>query len=387
MRIIYPVSERIDFSRARFHQILQTVHALVQIGCVIDLLTGESRNHVEKDILPYYGLAPHKNLQIYHVPILETRRNWLIHLSWDRVFYTGALLKIRNLQRQGGYTAIYLRHLGLADFLLRWRNWFKMPIVFEAHEVFHLTTDRPGKARQIKEQEKRVYKHLDGVIAISEGLAEHLQELFSIHVPMEVIPDGVNLDFFRIKRDIFEKGKIICVSHLYPWKGVDILIQAMSYLPEWRLHLVGGGKKEIEELKKMAKKLGVNDQIVFHGQVSLYQVREQLANAQVAVLPFTKKNIAARYSSPLKLFEYMAAALPIVASDLPSIREILQDGVNAILVEPENPQALAEGIRRISSAEIMMKLSHKAAEDAQKFTWKMRAERIFRFLEKIKTRK
>ena len=123
----------------------------------------------------------------------------------------------------------------------------------------------------------------------------------------------------------------------------------------------------------------------FHGHVSPEAVRTQLAEAAVAVLPLTRELISSSFTSPLKLFEYMAARVPVVASDLPSTREVLSDGVNAVLVEPDNPTALAGGIQRVlNDPGLGDRLAEKAAEEVAGYTWERRAERIVRFLRSLK---
>jgi len=384
LRVIYPVSERIDLRRARFHQILQTIHALARQFCEIDFIIGKGPLDFRKEVLPYYHLGQHQNLRTHTIPIWRADETHRIRFSWNGIFHIGAFLKIRDLIRQREIQAIYLRHLNLADFLLRWKGYFKVPMVFEAHEVFHLTTERKEKRAKIRKLEERVYKRLDGVVAISHGLAEDLRAIFSIQAPLAIIPDGVNLDLFRMERRPIERGKIIYVGQMYSWKGVKVSIQAMPHLPGWQLHMVGGGEKEIEAYRQLAMKMGVADRVVFHGQVPPLEVCKHLADAQVAVLPLTRDTIGARYTSPLKLFEYMAAGVPIVASDLPSLREILQHEVNALLVEPENPQALADGIRRMSNPDLAERIRSKAEEDVLQYTWEKRAQRIIAFLRELK---
>jgi glycosyltransferase involved in cell wall biosynthesis len=99
-------------------------------------------------------------------------------------------------------------------------------------------------------------------------------------------------------------------------------------------------------------------------------------------MPFPKTEHYAYYMSPLKLFEYMASKRPIVASDLPSIREILNEQ-NSVLVEPDNPEKLAEGIKRIlADNNFAEKISNQAFQDVQQYTWQKRVEQILGFVKK-----
>ena len=95
------------------------------------------------------------------------------------------------------------------------------------------------------------------------------------------------------------------------------------------------------------------------------------------MLPNTATEVSARYTSPLKLFEYLAAGRPIVASRLPALAEVLEDGINALLVAPGDPAALADAIRRlIADPALALRLAARAFADAEQYSWARRAERL-----------
>jgi len=384
LRILYPVHEGIDFRRARFHQIFQTVHALARQNCEVDLLIGRNRVDVFSGALAHLGLWPHENLRIHPLPMLRREEDRFLRISWDGVFLWACLVKVRELLRERAYDAIYTRHLNTASFLLRFKRYLRLPILFEAHEIFFLTTDRHDKMEKIKREEFKTYPRLDGIVSITKGLGQQMKEVFSLQAPMVVAPDGVNLDFFGGVARQPRHQKIIYVGQLYPWKGTGTLVEAMPDLPGGELHLVGGSEERIQNLRERAAHLGVDGRIFFHGQVSPWEVKGHLAEAAVAVLPLTQDLISASFTSPLKLFEYMAARVPIVASDLPSIREVLCSGVNAVLVPPNDPRALAEGIRKLlEDRSLADKIAQKAFEDVQEYTWEKRAQKIIRFLRSL----
>jgi len=95
------------------------------------------------------------------------------------------------------------------------------------------------------------------------------------------------------------------------------------------------------------------------------------------VLPNTPSVISDRYTSPLKLFEYLQLQRPIVASDLAAVREVLADGTSALLVPPGDPHALARALLRLrGDAALRQRLSEGARAIAPRFTWAARAHRI-----------
>jgi len=91
-----------------------------------------------------------------------------------------------------------------------------------------------------------------------------------------------------------------------------------------------------------------------------------------------KEQHTQRYASPNKLFEYMDSAKPIIASNLPSVKEVLMNNKNCILFEPDNVDDLVDKIQFLSSSkELMYKIAENAKKDAQNYTWDKRVEKIY----------
>jgi glycosyltransferase involved in cell wall biosynthesis len=167
-------------------------------------------------------------------------------------------------------------------------------------------------------------------------------------------------------------------------KGIRELLEAFKRLKAWNKNLflcfVGGLKREIQEYEGLVRQEGLERDVMFVGQRPPYEIPLYLRAFDVCVMPFPWTRHYAYFMSPLKLFEYMAARRPIVASDLPSVREILNEG-NAVLVEPGNPKALAEGIENVlENEELANKIAKKAYEDVRAHSWERRAARILDFI-------
>jgi glycosyltransferase involved in cell wall biosynthesis len=168
-------------------------------------------------------------------------------------------------------------------------------------------------------------------------------------------------------------------GHLYPWKGVDILLEALARIPAIRAAIVGGHDKEpdLARLQTQAERLGLTDRVTFTGLVAPGHVAGHLQKADILALPNPPSAISSHSTSPLKLFEYMAAGKAIVASDLPAIREVLHDGVNALLVRAGDAQALAAGIQRLADdGALRARLGRAARRDVAEYSWDRRAERL-----------
>jgi glycosyltransferase involved in cell wall biosynthesis len=372
--ILYPVPEILPGRNARFIQILNTGRALAEAGCRVRLCAGIRKGFPPGEVPSAYGLDPSANLEMVRLPVLRGG------LSWHGPFHIAFLLRAAS---EPG-SVIFLRHLKLAHFLLRNRWYHRRPLVFEAHEIFHRTTERPGKASVLQSMEAWIYREADAVISITESLAGEIAGMFG-RKPEKVIPDGVGSEFLGIGRR-GEGAYLLYVGQLFPWKGVEVLVRALVYLPAERAVIVGGSEEQIAPLRRLAESEGVADRIHFAGMVPHARVRGYLEDARIAVLPNLDAGVS-RFTSPLKLFEYMAAGVPVVASNLPSLREVLRDGENAILVPPGDPGALAEGIRSLlADGELAARVAARAREEVTGYTWDVRAARILEVLDGLRNR-
>ena len=175
------------------------------------------------------------------------------------------------------------------------------------------------------------------------------------------------------------RATLAYAGQLYAHKGVDLLLEALADLPEAELLIIGGlpNDPQRSRLERLGEKLGVADRIRVTGPQPYARVPELLTEADVALLPLAEGIVARCFTSPLKLFDYLAAGMPIVAVDYPTIREILRDGENCLLVPPNDPAALAAAIRRLLTDRVLAsRLGHQARLDAANYTWDRRAERV-----------
>ncbi|KJU87136.1 Glycosyl transferase, group 1 domain protein [Candidatus Magnetobacterium bavaricum] len=157
------------------------------------------------------------------------------------------------------------------------------------------------------------------------------------------------------------------------------MIRAMAFIPGEALTIVGGGDR-LNELKQLAIDLGVSERVIFTGYVEQSRLVGYLLRARIAIIP----NILHKpstHSSPLKMFEFMALGLPIVASNIPGITDVLTDKVNVLLFEPGNVRQLADSIKHLLDNPLYAaEIAGNAKALAGDYTYDKRSEQIMEFI-------
>ncbi len=184
---------------------------------------------------------------------------------------------------------------------------------------------------------KKLYKYSAGIIAQSNFAKSVLQEKTKAK-NIHVIYNPVNV--IR-KIDAVAKNRIVTVGRLEEVKGHKYLIEAFAKIKDknWELSIVGDGSLR-NDLENLAKSLGVVDKIIFHGHLTDFRL--QMSEAQVFVLPSLKEGF------PNALIEAMSVPLACIASDtFGGHHEIIEDGVNGLLVEPGNVYELTRALETL----------------------------------------
>ncbi|TSC93687.1 MAG: group 1 glycosyl transferase [Candidatus Berkelbacteria bacterium Licking1014_85] len=371
MKFFYIANVRLPTEKAHGLQIMKMCESFARQGAEVELVVPWRFNPIKEDPFDYYGIE--RNFKIRKIIALDSVKfgkiGFLIQsFSFAKSIFFYMFFKNPDI--------IYSRD-ALPLFFL---SFFKKNLFWEAHA---------GGFNFIVE---RVIKKCRGVIAISQGLKDFYISRGAIADKILVAPDGVDLQQFNVPYSMFQareklnlpQGKKIILYtgsfYLYDWKGIDVMLKAAEiFSNDFLFLLVGGNNKEITQTKN--KHRLENVKLVSHKPHK--EIPYYLKAADVLVLPNKKgDDVSEKYTSPLKLFEYMASARPIVASNLPSIREVLNGG-NAVLIEPNNPKALGEGINKIlENAELADRISKRAYSDAKDYTWDKRVKNILNFRKK-----
>ncbi len=365
MKFCYIANIRIPTERAHGIQIAKTCEAFADTGLDLVLVVPRRMNTIKKDVYEYYGIK--NNFKTVFIPTTD-----LIHfgkigfLIQSMLFAAGSFLYLLRNKVDVVYSRNRLPLL-CGVFLKAKRFWE----VHDAKEGFFTSL---------------LYKKLNGIVAISNGLRDfYVQKGFS-QSKIVVAPDGVSIAHFTILDDKasvrqklnlpIDKKIVLYTGQLYQWKGVQTLAEAASFLDQGvQVVFVGGSYKHQADFRAR----NLNQNIVLLPQQTYDRIPFYLKSADVLVLPNTAKELVSNlYTSPMKLFEYMASGVPIVASRIPSICEVLSDK-NAILVKADDPKTLSEGIRKALTDPFSKTLATQAQRDSLQYDWSVRAQTIINF--------
>jgi len=241
---------------------------------------------------------------------------------------------------------------------------------------------------------KNLFKRVFRILTQNEWKKEKLKEEFGIDESKIIVePNGVEIEKFDIPlgkgeaRLLLglpqEKFLVVYTGHLFDWKGADVLASAAELLQadQFQVIFVGGTPEDVERFKKVHS--GTQNILCVgyrpHDEIPVWQKA-----ADCLVLPNTATmNISKYYTSPMKLFEYMASGTPIVASDLPSIRAIVTDQ-EVTFVLADDAQALAQHIEDINLNYVEYSKKARFAQNrAAEHTWSMRTDRIVNRLREV----
>jgi len=378
-RICYIANSMIPSHWANSIQVMKMCAALAKHGIRTELvvplhfLSWWKAIRERIDIWDWYAVP--RNFRITFLPYPHLGRRFAV-----RGYALAAAIYARHRKPDLVYTRSNL-------WVPYWLSRLGCPVVFEAHD---LSEERkyPIFHSLSKEMEDG---SLQGVVTISKGLAlAYIEEGFPSD-KVYVLHDGVDLERFGCPLSQFDARKetglprdcpIVCYTgSLREAYGIDVLLECALHLSKVLFVFVGGAEQEVKRYKIFCKKKGLKN-VLFVGWVANSIVPKYLYASDILAMPYTTKVPTDQFMSPLKMFEYLAARRPIVATDLPTIREVLVHEHNAILVKPDSAGALRSGIERIlGEPALAERIAQQARRDAEKYSWSNRAKAIIeRFL-------
>lgn len=365
MKILYLSVSYIPSRSASSVHAMKMCAALTREGHDVELVTKHAPRRQEApidDVFSFYGVSD---------------RFRITRLARPAVRGGGALylLRVRNLIRQRrDVNLIYSRDL-IGAWLAQGAG---LPVIFEAHGL--PSGPQVWLARRLQRG-----PDLERLVFISQALAELWRESKLLYASTEILiahdaADPID-DHITDRDDAGGPLRAGYVGHLYPGRGVELIIDMAHELPEVDFHLVGGRPGEIEAWRAQRTPPNVR----FHGFVPHREVPALYRGFDVLLMPYQRsvgvrsgRSDTARWMSPMKMFEYLSAGRAILSSDLPVLREVLQHERNALLLDPEDPGAWIGAFRRLQSDSTLRRsLGDRAQRDfLRHHTWSARAQRV-----------
>jgi glycosyltransferase involved in cell wall biosynthesis len=242
----------------------------------------------------------------------------------------------------------------------------------------------PSTLAKIRELERRCLRGADAVVAPSAVIRDAVVGLGAAPDAVHLVPNGADVPSPRPPRPADAPGRyLVYVGALQPWQGVDVLLRAFARLADLTdLGLVicsSVPRPRARPLHRLAERLGVAPRVLWRYTVPHADVAGWLAHAELSVAPLTgcPRNVD-QGCSPLKVWESMAAGTPVVASDLPAVRELVTDGEHGRLVPPDRPAELARAVRVLLEYPAVARAMGDRAQRriAEHFTWSHARRRL-----------
>jgi glycosyltransferase involved in cell wall biosynthesis len=320
------------------------------------------------------------------------------------------LLYASNLELQGrlmledfGPDLIYERHCLFSTAGRELSRYFDVPLILELNAPLLLEQQKMrGLSLPLVAQtaERLVLTAADHVVTVSQALRTYATDLGVPPDRVSVIPNGVDPDMFgpgvglpTIKQQLGWTDRFVIgfVGSMKPWHGVETLLQTLHLLggadSPFRLLLVGSGPM-LTELEERSRQLGLDGAVHMTGAVTHHAVPDLLRAMDVTVVTYAAD--ADEYFSPVKLFEYMAMALPVVAARVGQVREVIDEGRTGWLCTPGDASELARLIRMLEGDRDLCRAVGAAARERvlNEYTWRHNARRVMGIAEDlIDTRK
>lgn len=300
-------------------------------------------------------------------------------------FFRECVKRIGESAKKDTVKAVITRSVGFLPYLFYLKKRYGIPVYLETHDFFTDLSFRTDLKKNLHIRRNSIYERtliprLNGLICLTE--CQHtLYRSFYPDIPIGVAHTGL----FDVTRSESRREKQICyVGSLDTHKGVGTVIAALAETVDKDIGaLIIGGKNEheIRQFMKVASLVGVGDRVTITGWIPHSDVGFMMDRCIAGIVPLSDTPFNRLITSPLKILDCFSRSLPVIGSDLPTVREYIEPGKHGILFEPDNTESLAEAIDRFAGTELAGSMSHQVESHAKSFLYTERAEKIITFLD------
>ena len=366
MRLLYFSSSRIPSTEANSIQVLRMAEAFANRGLDVEVFASYGDKQGSQDVFSTYGVQG--RFKLIYVRRLKIKRLGS--------FIYGLCASIKG--RSWNADIVYAR----CPHSLYWASKYNKPFIYEAHDLPN------GRLRHTLEKSLFLRRNFTKLVVISDALRKDYLKNFEELSPAKVVVahDGANVppeawasSFCTPSYRLGSGLEVGYLGSVYPGKGVEGVLALAKKKPFDNFHVVGGTSEELVTWRSQAP-----NNVNFHGRIEPSKTYSKLREFDVLLLSAQRKIAAsgggdiARYTSPLKMFEYMAAGRPIIASSIDVLKEVLQHRKNSLLVAPDDTAGWSEALEELRVDKALSRNIAKNALDdlTNKYTWKARAEKV-----------
>jgi glycosyltransferase involved in cell wall biosynthesis len=383
LRVLYTAFDLVPSPKGASTHILSFIDGLVENGCQVDLVT------------PGDGLLPEQEIlhgaQVTRLSF-EPEMNFLAQAA---AFGAGV---IQHVEAAPPFQLAHYRsvwgglELGQAKKRYQYRTIFEVNGLPSIELKYHYPGLREsGILDKVREQELATISLSDAIVVPSGVTRGFLASLGAAPERITVIPNGFSPShFYPTPLPHNDEPVIVYIGTLAEWQGLEVMLNALPVIlaeRAVRLRIIGRGRsRQRKALAKQIRKLGLDEHVSLEPPVPHHEIPSRIAQADVCVAPLAMndRNIT-QGCCPIKVIEYMACARPVVASNLPVVRELVREDRDALLFNPDDPDDLAYQVLTIlKDAPLAARLAASAAQQAQeKFTWHIAQKRLVKVYRRL----
>lgn len=223
----------------------------------------------------------------------------------------------------------------------------KMKLIFDAHELFPEVpelSNRPFVKQFWTKIEDRIFPKLKYSYTVCQSIADYYKNKYNLD--MKVIRNVPYYQKNQSKRENKEQKTIIYQGALNVGRGLEWIIPAMKYIDDTQLVIVGDGDIK-KDLMKLTNKLSLNGKIQFLDKVLPNELKNLSLQADIGLCLLENRGLSYYYSLPNRIFDYIQAGIPVIATDFPEIRKIVETYKTGILIDQYDKRYLAKVINEM----------------------------------------
>lgn len=309
------------------------------------------------------------NLEIVSIPCIIFHFNLL--------FYLQVLIKLYSIRNE--LLVVISRNVTFLPYLIFVKKTFKKPVYFESHDFFTDLSLRDDKLSKRKHKnstiEKRFMPQLSGLLCLQHAQKDLYQKYYP-NLKIHVLRTGLN----RIVINDTKDRRYLCyIGSFDAHKGLEQLFKAASLSEKKPIILLIGGKddKDITNAKLLIDKYSYNDKTTITGWIDKQKMAEYLSQVKLGIVSLEDTFFNRFITSPLKIFDYYAYGIPIIATDLPTTRELVIENETGLFVSNNDCEAFSKHIDKIYKDDILYhNMVDKVYAQAKELLWDKRANML-----------